>query len=84
MAYWEKILELLSNLLPIQNSFLLESFWPLNNWRCNHMRGANPPIIDVDPKDPIIAPYCGPKNMQPPLKIVVYILFRNLGFAYLF
>lgn len=48
------------------------------------MRGANPPIIDVDPKDPIIAPYCGPKNMQPPLKIVVYILFRNLGFAYLF
>ncbi len=79
MVYWENILELLSNLLPIQNSTLLESFWPLRNWRSNHMQGAIPPIVDVDPKDLVITPYCGPKNMQPSLKIVVYILFRNLG-----
>jgi hypothetical protein len=39
------------------------------------MQGAIPPIIDVDPKDQIIIPYCGLKNMQPSLKTIVYILF---------
>ncbi len=63
VVYWENILELLSNPLPIQNSTLLEGFWPFNNWRFNHVQGAIPPVVDVDFKDPIITPYCGPKNI---------------------
>jgi hypothetical protein len=35
------------------------------------MWGAIPTIVDVDLKDSIIAPYCGPKNMQPSLKTIV-------------
>jgi hypothetical protein len=63
VAYWENILELLSNPLPTQNSTLLEGFWPSSNWRCNHMQSAIPPIVDVNPEDLVIVPYCGPKNM---------------------
>ncbi len=37
------------------------------------------PIVDVDLKDLVIVPYCGPKNMQLSLKIVAYILFQDLG-----
>jgi hypothetical protein len=44
------------------------------------MWSAIPPIIDVDLEDLVIIPYCGPKNMQPSLKIIVYTPFQNLGF----
>jgi hypothetical protein len=37
VAYYKNILELLSNPLPIQNSALLEGFWPSYNWRFNHV-----------------------------------------------
>jgi hypothetical protein len=39
------------------------------------MQGAILPIVDVDLKDPIIAPYCGPKNIRPSLKTFSYIPF---------
>jgi hypothetical protein len=79
LDYWKNILELLSKPLPTQNSTLLEGFWPLSNWISSHMWGATPPIVDVDCKDRIITPYCGPKTMWPSLKIVAYILFWDLG-----
>jgi hypothetical protein len=44
------------------------------------MWSAIPPIVDVDLEDPIIIPYCGPKNMRPSLKIIAYTPFQNLGF----
>jgi hypothetical protein len=44
LDYWENILEL-SKPLPIQNSTLLEGFWPLSNWRSYHMWGAIPPLL---------------------------------------
>jgi hypothetical protein len=65
VAYGENILELLLNLLPHQNSTLLEGFWSSNNWRSNHMWSAISTIVDADLKDSIIAPYCDPKNMRP-------------------
>jgi hypothetical protein len=40
---------------------------------------AIPPIVDVDPEDPFIIPYCGPKNMGPSLKIIAYTPFWKLG-----
>ncbi len=78
MAYWENILGL-SNPLPTQNSTFLEGFWPFDNWRSNHVRSSIPPIIDANLEDLVIAPYCGPKNMRPSLKTIVYTLFRDLG-----
>jgi hypothetical protein len=71
VAYGENILELLLNLLPHQNSTLLEGFWSSNNWRSNHMWSAISTIVDADLKDSIIAPYCDPKNMRPSLKTTV-------------
>ncbi len=50
-------------------------FWPLaSNWRSNHdVIGLAPTIVDeIDLEDPIILPYCKPKNMQFMLKIVAY------------
>jgi hypothetical protein len=75
VAYWKNILELLSNLLPTQNSTLFEGFWPSSNWRFNHVQSAIPPIVNVDPKNLVIPPYCGPENMQPSLKTIAYTLF---------
>jgi hypothetical protein len=63
VAYWKNTLDLLSSFLPTQNSTLLESFCPSNNWKSNHVRGAIPPIVDVGLRDLVIVPYCGPKNM---------------------
>jgi hypothetical protein len=57
MDYWENILELLLNPLPIQNSTHLEGFWLSNNWRFSHVQSAIPPIVDVDLEDLVIAPY---------------------------
>jgi hypothetical protein len=37
VAYWENILELLLNPLPIQNSTLLEGFWRSSNSKSNHV-----------------------------------------------
>ncbi len=75
VVYWENILELLSKPLPTQNSTLLEIFWPSSNWSSNRVQGAIPPIVDVDFKDPIITPYCGPKNIRPSLKTSPYTPF---------
>jgi hypothetical protein len=75
VVYWENILELLPNPLPIQNPTLLEGFWLSSNWRSNHVQGAIPPIVDVDFKDPIIISYCGPINIRPSLKTSSYTPF---------
>ncbi len=43
------------------------------------MQSAIPPIVNVDPKNLVIPPYCGPENMQPSLKTIAYTLFWDLG-----
>jgi hypothetical protein len=55
--------------LPTQNSTLLECFWPSNNSRSNHVRGAIPPIIDVDPETMLSLHIMVPKKKQFSLKI---------------
>jgi hypothetical protein len=56
----------------------LEGFWPSKNWRTNYEHASILNVVDVDPKDPIIPPYCGPKNMRPSLSIVAYRPFHDL------
>jgi hypothetical protein len=71
-------LELLLRPITQHNSILLEGFWPSNNWRVNYECASIPIVVDVDPKDPIIPPYCGPRNMPPSLSIVAYMPFYDL------
>jgi len=71
-------LELLSKPIP-QHSFVpLEGFWPSSNWRVNYECASIRTIVDVDPKDPIILPYYGPRNMCPFLSIVAYVSIHDL------
>ncbi len=66
VEYWEDILlHLLKTLLP-QNLTFLEGFWPSSNWRSNYAKALLPTKMEVvDAKDPIMHPYCGPKNLKP-------------------
>jgi hypothetical protein len=44
---------------------LLEGFWPSSNWKSNYVRASLPTKMEVDDaKDPIMHPYCGPKNFE--------------------
>ncbi len=57
---------------------MLEGFWPISNW-VNHVRFSIPsvPIFD-DMEDPVILPYCGPKNMKPSLSTTTYTPIGDL------
>jgi len=68
IEYQEGILECLSKPILQQSPILLEGFWPIRNWKVNHVRLSIPfvPILD-DMEDLVIPPYCGPKNMKPSL-----------------
>ncbi len=50
---------------------LLEGFWFSNNYKDNYEHASIPIIVDVDLKDPIILPYCGPKSLQPFVRIAL-------------
>ncbi len=71
-------MELSSKPIPLQSYVLLEDFWPFNNWRTNYEHGSIPIVVDVDPEDPIILPYCDPKNMHPSLSTIAYTPFHDL------
>jgi hypothetical protein len=62
VKYWESILELLTRPIPRQNFVLLESFWYSSNWRTYYECASILIIVDVDPLNPIIPPYCGLKH----------------------
>jgi hypothetical protein len=55
---------------------LFESFWP--NWRVNYEHASIPIVVDVDPQDLIILPYCGFRSMCPSLRTTAYTPFRDL------
>jgi hypothetical protein len=78
VKYWENILELLLKPIPWRSSILLEGFWPSSNWKTNYERTPIPIVVDVDPKDLIILPYCGPKSMHHSLDTVAYAPFCDL------
>jgi hypothetical protein len=71
-------LELLSRPSPQKSFILLESFWPSSNWKVNYECASIPTIVDVDPKDPIIFPYYGPKIVCPSLSTIAYTPFCDL------
>jgi hypothetical protein len=79
IQYWEGILKCLLKLIPQQSPILLEGFWPINNWKINHVRFSIPlvPIFD-DMEDPAIPSYCGPKHMKSSLSATTYIPFKDL------
>jgi len=56
----------------------LEGFWPSNNWRAYYELTSIPTIVDVDPEDRVIFPYCGPRSMHPFFSIVAYTPFHDL------
>jgi len=56
----------------------LEGFWPSSNWRTYYEHASIPTIVDVDLKDLVIPPYCGPRNMHPSLNITAYTPFHDL------
>ncbi len=56
----------------------MEGFWPFSNWRANYECASIPTIVDVDPKDLVIPPYCGPRSMCPSLNIIAYKFFCDL------
>jgi len=79
IEYWEGILKCLPKPTPQQNLILLEDFWLISNWKTNHVRFSLPtPLVLDDIEDPIVLPYCGPKNMKLSLNIVAYTPFRDL------
>jgi hypothetical protein len=78
VKYWESILELLSRLIRWKRFILLEGFWPSNNWKINYERASIRIVVDVDPEDPVIPPYYGPKRMCPSLSTTAYMPFRDL------
>jgi hypothetical protein len=57
---------------------MLESFWPFSNWGTYYEHASIPTIVDVDLKEFVIFPYCGPKNMRPFLSITAYMPFYDL------
>ncbi len=63
VAYWENILELLSNPLPLQIQLSLKVFG----------------LPTIGGLITCKVPYCGPKNMQPSLKTTIYTPFPDLG-----
>ncbi len=46
------------------------------------MQGAILANVDVDHQNPIITPYCGPKNMRLSLKTTTYIMFQYLSLGH--
>jgi hypothetical protein len=66
------------------------SFWKVFGLlaikRTNHnVLGLALPIgDDINHEDPIILPYCKPKNMQPMLKTTTYTQYQNLALKTLF
>jgi hypothetical protein len=57
---------------------MLEGFWPFKNWKANYEHASICTIVNVDPENPIVPPYCGPISMCPYLSIVAYMPFRDL------
>ncbi len=71
-------MNLLSIPIPRHCYVLLEGFWPFSNWRVNYECASIRTIVDVDLEDPIIPPYCGPRNMRPFLSTFPYMSFHDL------
>ncbi len=81
--HWKDILLHLSKPLPTQGSILLEGFWPWNNWKLNYARIKLPSTtLVIDSKDPIIHPYCGPKNFKLALTYTPFKDLNNGDFAF--
>jgi hypothetical protein len=58
--------------------FCWKAFGPPCNWRVNYECISICIVVDVDPKNPIIPPYCGLRSMCPSLNIVPYTPFHDL------
>ncbi len=78
VKYQENILELLYRPIPWQSFVILEGFWPFNSWKTNYEHASICTVVDVDPKNPIILPYCGFRSMCPFLNIVAYTPYCDL------
>jgi len=74
--YWEDILLHLSKPLFAQGCTFLENFWPSSNWKLNYAKVELPSITSIVPKDLVIHPYCGPKNLK---SILAYTLCRDFN-----
>jgi len=62
----------------------LEGFSPSSNWKSNYARALLPTRMEVaDVKDPIMCPYCGPKNLKPYLAYTPFKDFNNGDFVLL-
>jgi hypothetical protein len=74
---WENILLHLFGLLPYQNATVLDDVWFSSNWKSKYYRALlSTTIVDDDPKDPILCPYRGLKNMRPS---TAYTPFRDFN-----
>jgi hypothetical protein len=71
-------LELLSQPIPWQSFVLLEGFWPSNNYKASYERASIPTVVDVDPENPVILLYYGPRSMCPSLNTIAYTPFHDL------
>jgi len=61
---------------------LLEGFWLSNNWRFNYGKTKLLSTMQVvDCEEPIMRPYCGPKNLKPAL---AYTPFKDLNNGFFF
>jgi hypothetical protein len=80
--YWEDVLLHLSKPLPAQRFISLEGFWPSSNWKLNYakVKLLSTKLV-VDSKDPIIHPYCGPKNLRPFFTYTPFRRFNNGDFG---
>ncbi len=64
-----------------QNCYLLK-LQHLCNWRSNYGKASLPTRMEVDDaKDPIMHPYCGPKNLKPSLACAPFRDFNNGDFV---
>ncbi len=62
----------------IIKTYPMKKVWPSNNWKINYERASIRIVVDVDPEDPVIPPYYGPKRMCPSLSTNAYMPFRDL------
>jgi len=69
--------------ISLQSLVLSKGFWLTSNWKINHVRFFIPsiPIFD-DIENPIILPYCGPKNMKMSSNTTTYTPFRDFFLAH--
>jgi hypothetical protein len=74
--YWEDILLHLSKPLFVQGCTFLENFWPSSNWKLNYAKVEFPSTTLIVPKDLVIHPYCGPRNL---MSILAYTLCKDLN-----